>query len=89
MNRPDRADVRRMDVKVNGIAFQSVRLRRSSGLARCSTSSSRTPFLATFRRKNAFSEIFEYTSVRLNVEENQLVNVFDEFRICLGDLKSA
>ena len=29
------------------------------------------------------------TTVRLNVEENQLVNVFDEFGICLGGLKSA
>ena len=29
------------------------------------------------------------TTVRLNVEENQLVNVFGEFRICLGDLKGA
>ena len=29
------------------------------------------------------------TTVRLNVEENQLVNVFGEFGICLGGLKSA
>ena len=29
------------------------------------------------------------TTVRLNVEENQLVNVFGEFGICLGDLKGA
>ena len=29
------------------------------------------------------------TTVRLNVEENQLVNVFGEFGNCLGDLKSA
>jgi len=28
-------------------------------------------------------------TVRLNVEENQLVNVFGEFGICLGGLKSA
>ena len=32
MNRPDRADVRQVDLKVNGITFESVRLRRSSGL---------------------------------------------------------
>jgi len=31
MNRPDRADVRRVNVKVNGITFGSVWLRRSSG----------------------------------------------------------
>jgi hypothetical protein len=30
MNRPDRADVRQVNVKVNGITFASVRLRRSS-----------------------------------------------------------
>jgi hypothetical protein len=29
------------------------------------------------------------TTVRLNVEENQLVNVFGEFGICLERLKSA
>jgi len=40
-----------------------------------------------FRRtKYALSQV---TTVRLNVEENQLVNVFGEFGICLGDLKSA
>ncbi len=33
--------------------------------------------------------ILEFTTVRLNVEENQLVNVFGEFGICLGGLKSA
>jgi hypothetical protein len=33
MNRPDRADVRQINVRVNGITFESVRLRRSSGLA--------------------------------------------------------
>jgi hypothetical protein len=32
---------------------------------------------------------FGFTTVRLNVEENQLVNVFGEFGICLGGLKSA
>lgn len=31
MNRPDRADVRQVNVKVNGITFESVWLRRSSG----------------------------------------------------------
>jgi hypothetical protein len=31
MNKPDRADVRQVDLKVNGITFASVRLRRSSG----------------------------------------------------------
>jgi len=31
MNRPDRADVRQVDLKVNGITFESVRLRPSSG----------------------------------------------------------
>ena len=31
MNRPDRADVRQVNVRVNGITFESVRLRRSSG----------------------------------------------------------
>ena len=31
MNRPDLADVRRVHVRVNGITFESVRLRRSSG----------------------------------------------------------
>ena len=31
MNKPDRADVRQVDLKVNGITFESVRLRRSSG----------------------------------------------------------
>jgi hypothetical protein len=31
----------------------------------------------------------EHTTVRLNVEENQLVNVFGEFGICLERLKSA
>ncbi len=29
------------------------------------------------------------TTVRLNVEENQLVNAFGEFGICLGGLKGA
>jgi hypothetical protein len=29
------------------------------------------------------------TTVRLNVEENQLVNVFGEFCVCVGSLKSA
>lgn len=29
------------------------------------------------------------TTVRLNVEENQLVNVFSEFGVCVGSLKSA
>jgi len=32
MNKPHRADVRQVDLKVNGITFESVRLRRSSGL---------------------------------------------------------
>ena len=31
MNKPDRADVRRVDVKVNGIAFESVRVRHDLG----------------------------------------------------------
>ena len=31
MNKPHRADVRQLDLKVNGITFESVRLRRSSG----------------------------------------------------------
>jgi hypothetical protein len=31
MNKPNRADVRQVDLKVNGITFESVRLRRSSG----------------------------------------------------------
>ena len=31
MNKPDRADVRQVDLKVNGITFESVRLRRSTG----------------------------------------------------------
>jgi hypothetical protein len=35
------------------------------------------------------SLIDQPTTVRLNVEENQLVNVFGEFGICLGGLKSA
>jgi hypothetical protein len=30
-----------------------------------------------------------FTTVRLNVEENQLVNVFGEFCVCIGSLKSA
>src|SRR5450631_3341368 len=29
------------------------------------------------------------TTVRLNVEQNQLVNVFGEFCVCVGSLKSA
>ena len=29
------------------------------------------------------------TTVRLNVEKNQLVNVFGEFSFCIGCLKSA
>jgi hypothetical protein len=29
------------------------------------------------------------TTVRLNVEENQLVKVFGEFCVCIGSLKSA
>jgi hypothetical protein len=33
--------------------------------------------------------IFEDTTVRLNVEENQLVKVFGEFCVCIGSLKSA
>jgi hypothetical protein len=32
MNKPHRVDVRQVDLMVNGIAFESVRLRRSSGL---------------------------------------------------------
>jgi hypothetical protein len=31
MNKPDQADVRQLDLKVNGITFESVRLRRISG----------------------------------------------------------
>jgi len=31
MNKPHRADVRQVDLKVNGITFESVRLRRTSG----------------------------------------------------------
>jgi hypothetical protein len=31
MNKPHRADVRQVELKVNGITFESVRLRRSSG----------------------------------------------------------
>jgi len=31
MNKPERVDVRQVNVKVNGITFESVRLRRSSG----------------------------------------------------------
>ncbi len=34
-------------------------------------------------------QLCKFTAVRLNVEENQLVKVFDEFGICLGGLKSA
>ena len=33
--------------------------------------------------------IMHLTTVRLNVEENQLVNVFGEFCVCVGSLKSA
>ena len=33
MNRPDRADVRRVNVRVNGITFESVWLRQESRLA--------------------------------------------------------
>jgi hypothetical protein len=33
MNKPDRADVRQVDLNVNGITFESVRLRRRCGLA--------------------------------------------------------
>ena len=33
--------------------------------------------------------ILNSTTVRLNVEENQLVNAFGEFGICLGGLKGA
>ena len=36
-----------------------------------------------------FSAIIAVTTVRLNVEENQLVNVFGEFCACVGSLKSA
>jgi hypothetical protein len=36
-----------------------------------------------------FPTLSGITTVRLNVEENQLVNVLGEFGICLGDLKSA
>jgi hypothetical protein len=31
----------------------------------------------------------DFTTVRLNVEQNQLVNVFGEFCVCIGSLKSA
>ena len=34
-------------------------------------------------------DISDFTTVRLNVEENQLVNVFGEFGVCIGSLKSA
>ena len=33
--------------------------------------------------------LLHFTTVRLNVEENQLVNVFGEFCVCVGGLKSA
>ena len=39
--------------------------------------------------EESHSGILPITTVRLNVEENQLVNVFGEFGICLGGLKSA
>ena len=35
------------------------------------------------------AQIDVFTTVRLNVEENQLVNAFGEFGICLGGLKGA
>jgi hypothetical protein len=35
------------------------------------------------------SRTYRITTVRLNVEENQLVNVFGEFCVCVGSLKSA
>jgi hypothetical protein len=41
--------------------------------------------------KGMFSDevICYITTVRLNVEKNQLVNVFGEFSFCIGCLKSA
>ena len=38
--------------------------------------------------KHSFS-LKDITTVRLNVEENQLVNVIGEFGVCIGNLKSA
>jgi hypothetical protein len=38
---------------------------------------------------SSYAPLFLITTVRLNVEENQLVDVFGEFGICLGGLKSA
>ena len=37
----------------------------------------------------AKAQLEEVTTVRLNVEKNQLVNVFGEFSFCIGCLKSA
>jgi hypothetical protein len=34
-------------------------------------------------------QLVRITTVRLNVEENQLVDAFGEFGICLGSLKGA
>jgi hypothetical protein len=39
--------------------------------------------------RHAFVNICSITTVRLNVEENQLVNVFGEFCACVGRLKGA
>lgn len=41
------------------------------------------------KNKNFLQRLLYSTTVRLNVEENQLVNVFGEFCVCVGSLKSA
>src|SRR6516164_1142155 len=41
------------------------------------------------RSRRCAGEVLSITTVRLNVEENQLVNAFGEFGICLGGLKGA
>jgi ATP-binding cassette subfamily B protein len=41
------------------------------------------------RLEAIFAALQNITTVRLNVEENQLVNVFGEFCVCIGSLKSA
>ena len=45
--------------------------------------------LTSFTNLYIVVKLVDITAVRLNVEKNQLVNVFGKFGICFGSLKGA
>ena len=73
---------------------QPLRLCSATAMIDCSVMRiDKKSMMEVLHREHAFSDIFVacrgITTVRLNVEENQLVNVFGEFCVCVGSLESA